>query len=158
MAITKDQWQKIEQELSHAFGNVKLKCDSYDVTLQITPVGNLQYGILVYVNGHWKGKWIVEDCEERRRFFRPVEHFLHSAKERLELLKIYGGKRASKEDVERINRKLTSYASHWTSVKSLRRHLEKNNQELVLVSIGGVDVQPAAAVETSTMELAAAAA
>lgn len=147
MSITKEQWRKIEQELSHSFGSVKVKCDGFELSLTVQPVAALQYGIAVYVNGYFKGKWFVEDCEERRRFLRPVERFLWSAKQRCEMLKIYGGKRAKKKDVERINAKLTSYYSYWTSVTSLHRHLEKNNRELEVVEIGGVSVtqdEPAA--------------
>lgn len=140
MAISKDQWTEIEQNLSHAFSCVKLKCDGYEVSLQVVPVDTLQYGIQVYVNGFFNGKWLAEDCEERRRFLRPMERFLWSARERAAMIKIWGGKRASKEKVDHVNRKITFYSSYWTSVKPLRRHIEKNNQELVVVSIGGVEV------------------
>lgn len=140
MAISKDQWQKIEQELSHAFGSVKLKCDGYVVALHVSQIDALQYGIAVFVNGYSRGKWLIEDCEERRRFLRPIERFLYNAKERAEFLKIWGGKRAPKAKVEHFNRKFTTYSTYWTSVKSLRRHIEKNNQDLEVVSIGGVDL------------------
>ena len=155
MGITKDQWGEIETHLSYAFGCAKLTCDGYEVTLQVVSVNTLQYGIMVYVNGLFNGKWLIEDCEERRRFLRPTQRFLWSAKERVAMLKIYGGKRAQKKDVERINRKITWYSSHWTSVKSLRRHLEKNNRELEVVSIGGVEVAQATASPGSVHELAA---
>lgn len=138
MPITKEQWVQIECELSHAYGSVKLKCDGYEVSLQVSRVDTLKYGIMVYVNGYFHGKWIVEDCEERRRFLRPIECFLWNAKMRADLLKIYGGKRAPKKEVERINQKIASYISYWTSVKSLRRHLEKNNRELEVVAVGSM--------------------
>lgn len=140
MAITKEQWQQIEQNLSHAHGAVKLKCDGYEVGLYVIPVDTLQYGVQVYVNGAFQSKWMSEDCEERRRFLRPIERFLWSARERAVMLTAVGGKRAPKYSVERINRKITFYSSYWTSVKSLRRHIQKNNKELEVASIGGVEV------------------
>lgn len=145
MAITKEQWQKIEQELSFAYGSAKLKCDGYDVGLYVTLIDTLQYGILVYVNGQFQGKWLMEDCEERRRFLRPVERFLYNAKEREQFLKIWGGKRAPKSKVEQYNRKFTTYCNYWMSVKSLRRHIEKNNKEVELVAVGGEEVTRAEA-------------
>lgn len=33
------------------------------------PKSQFQNAIAVYINGSFKGKWLVEDCEERRRFF-----------------------------------------------------------------------------------------
>lgn len=140
MAITKEQWKALEVELSHAYGHAKLTCDGYDVTLEVRMVDTLQYGIVVFVDGFSRGKWLVEDCEERRRFLRPVTSFVWSAGQRAKLLKIWGGKRAPKDKVEHVNRKVTWYSTYWTSVKPLRRHIEKNNQELRVVSIGGTEV------------------
>ena len=120
MAITKEQWSDIERELSYANGTVTLVCDAYRVNVLVVPVDTLQYGIMVYVNGKFEGRWLIEDCEERRRFMRPLERFLWSARERAAMLKRWGGKRASKDQVERINR--------------------KNNKELEVVSIGGAEV------------------
>ncbi|WP_136414791.1 hypothetical protein [Herbaspirillum sp. ST 5-3] len=136
MQITKEQWTKVEAELSRIYGYVKMKCDGYELTLEVSPVAALQCGIVVYVNGQFKGKWLIEDCEERRRFLRPVERFLWGTKQRAGFLKIYGGKRAPKKEVERINEKITAYYSHWTSVTALRRHLKKNNHDIQLLSVG----------------------
>jgi hypothetical protein len=136
MGITKEQWQQIETELSHSFGRARLTCDGFDVALEVTRIDTLKYGILVFVNGVSKGRWIIEDCEERRRFLRPVQRFIYTAKMRADLIKILGGRRARKAEVERINEKMTFYFSYWTSVTALRRHLEKNNQQVELVSLG----------------------
>jgi hypothetical protein len=136
MGITKEQWQQLESELSHSLGCAKLTCDGFDVNLEVRRIDTLKYGIVVFVNGVSKGRWIIEDCEERRRFLRPVQRFINGAKLRADLIKIWGGKRAPKAKVEKINEKMTCYYSYWTSVKALRRHLEKNNQQVELVSLG----------------------
>lgn len=31
MSISKDEWQDIENKISHPYGSVKLKCDGYGV-------------------------------------------------------------------------------------------------------------------------------
>lgn len=126
----------IAQELSFPHGFVGLQCDGYQLTLAVVCVGTLKYKIGFYVNGVFKGKWLLEDCEERRRFFCRREVFLHRPKLRAELIKIYGGKRAAKSKVAEVNQKFTSYRSHWDSVASLRRHLEKNNKDIHLVKVG----------------------
>lgn len=136
MPITKEQWKEIAFELASAMGQVKLKCDDYDVRLQVERVSARRYVIVPYVDGYLRGKWVLEDCEERRRFMRPVERFFYSAKTRKELLKIYGGSRAKKADREDVNRKYTFYEMHWDSVGALRRHLEKNNKEITLLGVG----------------------
>lgn len=135
-AITKEQWQEIEANLAGQYGFVTLLCDGYTLTLQVQRIAALKYGIFFYVDGHFLGKWFGEDCEERRRFFQPIERFLHDAKFRNELLKIYGGKRAPKAQAARINQKRTSYRHYWTSVKALRRHLQKHNADIQLVNVG----------------------
>lgn len=136
MPITKDQWAQIKNELSSAYGRVKLQCDEYEVALQVERAGERRYQIITYVNGTLRGKWLTEDCEERRRFLQSTERFIFSPKLRNDMLKIHGGRRAKKADVEHINRKITLYQFHWSSVDALRRHFEKNNKDVTLIALG----------------------
>ena len=69
--MTKKDWEKAKERLTRPwpYGRVDLEADGYDVTLEMQPVNDMFHkGILVYVNGHFKGSWLVQDCEERRRF------------------------------------------------------------------------------------------
>jgi hypothetical protein len=136
MAITKEQWQQVEKYLTGPYGRVVLQCDEYLLTLTVALVAPLRSGIAFYVDGNFKGKWIIEDCEERRRFCRPITRHLWDANFRSEMTKVYGGKRAPKKDVERINQKLTTFSSYWTNFTALRRHLQKGNVNIELVSVG----------------------
>jgi hypothetical protein len=134
-AISKEQWQEIENTLSRSYGIVNLICDGFPLTLEVQRIAPLKYGIFFFVEGIFLGKWLLNDCEERRRFCRPVEGFVFDAKLRNSLINIYGGKRAPKAKVEEINRKFTAYQCAWTNAKALCRHLRKNNLNIQLGKI-----------------------
>lgn len=134
--ITKEQWVAIEFELSHPHGLVKLDCDGYQVSLQVEMAKKLKYEIAVYVNGFVRGAWLMGDSEEGRRFLPTTERFVHSAGHRAEMIKIYGGRRCKKNDLERINKKFSIRRFSWTSFTLLRRHYLKNNKIVSLVGIG----------------------
>lgn len=136
MAITKEDWQKIEKCLTAPYGRAVLQCDQYQLTLVVVLVAPLRSGITFYVDGYFRGKWTIEDCEERRRFFRPITKHIWDSKFRAEMTRLYGGKRAPKKEVERINQKLTTFSSYWNNFTALRRHLQKTNINIDLVSVG----------------------
>lgn len=141
--ITKEQWVAIEFELSHPHGLVKLDCDGYQVSLQVEMAKKLKYEIAVYVDGFIRGTWLQDDSEEGRRFLPTTERFVHSAGHRAEMIKIYGGRRCKKVDLERINKKFSMRRFSWTSFTLLRRHYLKNNKSVSLVGIGfgAVDIE-----------------
>lgn len=134
--ITKEQWNEIELNLSGSFGEVELMIDGYAVNLQVQRIKNLKYTIMTFVNGQFCGAWMDKENEIGIRFFRPVSCFLHKAKFRAEIIKIYGGKRCPKSKLEEVNKKHTHLSPAWNNVKSMRRHFEKNNKDLSVVKIG----------------------
>ena len=136
MPITKEQWEQVEVELSGSWGHVEIMGDGFKVSLRIERVKTLSYTIMTYVNGEFCGKWITGDADEAKRFFCPKSSFVLSAKHRAELIKIWGGKRCPKAKLEEINRKIIMRMPTWNSVKSMRRHFEKNNQSLELIKVG----------------------
>lgn len=136
MTITKEQWEQVESELSGSWGHVEMMIDWFKVDLRVERVKSLKYTIMTYVNGQFCGKWMRDDSDEGRRFFRVSSSFVFSASHRAEVIKIYGGKRCPKAKLEEINKKYTTLMPNWSSVKSMRRHFEKNNQSLELVKVG----------------------
>lgn len=136
MSISKDQWADIERELNYSYGRVELLCDGYKVNLVVEKVKKLQFAIVTYVNGEWKGAWYKGETEEAKRFLRPVTRFVHSPKLRKDLIKIYGGKRCPAAKLKDINKTHTHCEFTWNSVRSMRRHFEKHNASLELVKIG----------------------
>jgi hypothetical protein len=136
MPISKQQWADIEKALSGTYGMVTLVCDGYDLKLSLELVDKRSLAIVTYVNGVWKGEWFRGEADEAKRFLCPVSRYIHKPKQRAALIKIYGGKRCPKAELERINKKFTTYQPFWTSVTALRRHLVKHNQSVELVKIG----------------------
>lgn len=129
MTMTKEDWDYVEKGCSHPYGHVQLMCDGFVLDLTVEEVGKLKYAIIPYVNGYIKGKWLLEDCEERRRFCRPVtrpklSRRMQALEERLARLE----KRPSRHDV-----KITGWMLHWPTFGPLRRHLIRNNTDITLV-------------------------
>jgi len=126
---TDRQWNDVEVRLSHAFGSAKFKCDGFDVTAQVTPVGKLRYGIALYVNGSFLGKWITEDCEERRRFMYARQYHIHGRTFQARMARIVG----KKEAAQKYSGMGTQYSWAFPSFTAMKRHMLKHNQSVEIV-------------------------
>lgn len=127
--MTADQWKKVEEKLKHIYGNVKLKCDGYEVSLALRQVSQFRNAIVVYINGEFRGKWLNEDCEERRRFFSCKKRCATNTNE----LKKLGVR--SKKEIQKYKEMATynEYASGWTNFKAMKKHFETNNKSIELL-------------------------
>lgn len=125
-------WKEAEKCLHSLYSFVKLKCDGYEVTLALRTISQFKNAILVYVNGVMKGEWMTKDCEERRRFFRPVAKSIYSQKQKAALKKI-SKKLRKKYGLADPEAKYTSYYPYWTSFRALKGHLIKHNRDIELV-------------------------
>lgn len=130
--ITAAEWKNVEESLKSFYHVVKLKCDEYVLTLKLEHISQFENGIGFYVNGEFKGKWLMEDCEERRRFFQPVTRSFMTAKQKA-MVKKMSKKRRDQVDEEH---KITFYRVYWKSFKALKSHLIRNNQNIELISDG----------------------
>jgi hypothetical protein len=126
---TKDEWAEIEGRLKDLYCPVYLDCDGYLVILRLERVGEMKLGITVHVDGWFRGKWMDpnNEAEEGRRFFQERSRYLHSAKERKRVEKKLGKKEAEKIGVYRRH---TWRSPYWTSSRSLRKHLVKQNDRI----------------------------
>jgi hypothetical protein len=122
-AITPQDWKIIEQRLKSFYDPVELLCDGYALTLVLRRYDSFRNVIAVYVNGVVEGKWLIEDCEERRRFFCPRTKNLLTSKEKAALKKL--SKRMLKQMEARS--KFTYYEPYWSSFRALKSHLIKHN-------------------------------
>ena len=129
--MTPQDWERFEKRLSVPFSMVVLEADGYEVAFRVEPVKRLQYQIMTYVGGKFKGKWLLEDCEIRRKFMRPRSTYAFPAKERRELKKL-GKKVLSKMNMD-PDRRITSYTPLWASPKTLKSHLRKNCQNIEIL-------------------------
>lgn len=127
--MTNADWDHVEQCLSSQFQPVGLICDGYHLCLCLERI-KMKLVIAFYVNGSLKGKWMQEDCEERRRFFRPVKKSAWTAKSRLAMQKM--GKRMLKRMNVDPTESFTVHYPWWTSFKALKSHLVKSNNSIEL--------------------------
>lgn len=129
--MTAEEWKKAEEELKCLFNPVKLTCDGYKVTIILVRTDQFKNALAVYVNGEIKGKWYMEDCEERRRFFQSRSQSAFNKKQKDIYKKIR--KSTRKEIGIDIEKKFTYYTPYWKSFKALKSHLIKNNTNIELV-------------------------
>lgn len=126
--MTVEEWKKVETELSSPFGYVKLKIDGYNVTIETQPDKPLHYALVVYIDGEFKMKWCLEDCEERRRFCFKHKKSLLTAQDKKKL------KRESKTVRDEVEKRMTIYTYYpiFNSFRTLKSHLIKNNTSIEL--------------------------
>ncbi|WP_338414747.1 hypothetical protein [uncultured Sphaerotilus sp.] len=131
--ITPADWKRIEEALAGRFGSEKLMCDGYKLTISREQEKN-KLVLVVYVNGVWKGEWLTNDCEERRRFFCRSERRLFS-KARVEKNMAGMGKRQKEKFIAEmgLDKTMAFYMPVWSSFTALRRHLVKNNKEILVL-------------------------
>lgn len=142
--ITPADWSRMKANLSGLFGSEELLCDGYKLTIQRQQNKNRLY-LALYVNGEMKGIWITTDCEERRRFFSTSVKRLYSQKKIDEVMKGLGKRQKEKFIAEhKLDKTYTSYSPIWTSFDALRRHLVKNNKEILVLNPAYVVVSGAA--------------
>ncbi|WP_234086781.1 hypothetical protein [Azonexus sp. R2A61] len=139
MSVTKEQWAAVENELSGHYGAVELICDGYKVTAQIQTIAKLRQGIVVYVNGVFKGEWIKGEAEEARKFHREMKRYLYPAKKREEFQKMAKNRRYSadfRKDLARMaTASVSTWAPYWTNAKAFTRQLRKTCTEIQVVTI-----------------------
>jgi hypothetical protein len=135
MALSKEEWAGVEKTLS-GFGSVRLTCDGYRVDATVEKVSAMKLGIVVYVNGLWKGAWMRGEAEEAKKFFRPVKRFLHTPKQREELLKLSRMRGMPVQDrkhfADRAVATTTIWHPDWTNAKAFCRNLRKTCQSIEL--------------------------
>ena len=127
--MTKEDWAYVEETLKSPYKIVKLNCDGYILGLQLQRIETYKLAICVYVNDVFKGKWLLNDCEERKRFFRKSHKSILTAKGKAEFKKLSKKKQA--EWRERYF--YDTYTPYWTSFRSLKKHLIENNKSIELV-------------------------
>ena len=131
--MTPADWDQVKGALSMPYGRVTLRCDAFELALQVSAVGPLRFEIVSYVDGHFTGEWIVNDCEQRRRFLRPRTVPMYPRAKRAQLVAKFGRKRA--EEWFDLGKTYTHWSWGWPSFAPLKRHLVANNQSIELVEI-----------------------
>lgn len=125
--MTRDECMAVERRLVYPGARVELRCDAYSVLLEVQRE-RMRMFVVVYVDGFLKGEWLLKDCEERRRFMRPVT--IRPKPYTPRQVRLLGKKWC---DESRAKYTGTYYAWDWKSVRSLLRHLHKHNSSVELV-------------------------
>lgn len=130
--MTSEDWKQVEKDLKIVnLYTVKLLIDGYEVSLQLRQISQFRNAIMVYVNGVFRGKWLAEDCEERRRFFPCKKRCVTNTNE----LKKMGIR--SKKEIQKYKESATynQYSSGWTNFKAMKKHFETNNKSIEILEV-----------------------
>lgn len=130
--MTKEEWAKVNESVQSVFmGGAKLEIDGYEVYLKLMQVSQFKNAIAIWINGAFKGEWLTEDCEERRRFLPCKTKTLVTPKD----IKNYGirGKKQIQAFKERYSYNL--YSNMWTNFNAMRKHFEANNDIIKLLEV-----------------------
>lgn len=131
--MQKADWESAKQMLARPwpYGRATLEIDGYEVALVREAVKDMFHSaIRVYVNGRFEGKWLVQDCEERRRFMPQRVRPILSRAQITRYNKL--PKRVQKELRDLREATCVEYATHWTSWRALVKHFEANNKSIEL--------------------------
>lgn len=127
--MTAEEWKKVDESLKSVMSpGITLKIDGYQVRLFLTQKSQFQNAIVFYVNDEFRGKWLTEDCEERRRFCCCKKRSVVTEKD----YKLYGirGKKAKQEFKDRYS--YNEYFSYWTNFEKMKKHFIDNNESIEL--------------------------
>lgn len=127
--MTAEDCKEVESKLSIPYSSVELKVDGYNLTVGHVLEKPLKYCLVVYIDGVFKTNWLFEDCEIRRRFCNRHTKSILTAKDKKAL------KRERKAFREKIIKDSTYewYEPYWSSFRSLKSHLIKNNKSIEIV-------------------------
>lgn len=132
--ITTADWARMKENMTGLFGVENLLCDGYRLTIVRSQNKN-RLGLNIYVNGVWKGQWMMEDCEERRRFHREIVKPLYSKAEIEKMAKGLSKRaQAALKKQPGLDKTFSTFSPCWTSFDALRRHLVKNNKEILVLN------------------------
>ena len=126
--MTKEEWATVDKSMQSPYGRASLLCDDFTITIE-TGLYKRRLSSIIYVNGHFKGAWMLNDCEERRRFFRPIKSLVWRKK----ITKGFSKKSLKSLNIDPTETRI-AYSAEWSSFRSLKAHLIKNNTSIELVT------------------------
>lgn len=121
------EWDDIKKSWYHKY-LYEFQCDGFRLALERTILRGGTLAYVPYVNGVFSGEWLLNDCEERRRFFcRKVEP-LHSRKQ----VETY-------REIAKLTRKqynnpdFITYLPYWRHFEACKTHLIANNADITII-------------------------
>lgn len=141
MAISKEQWAEIENQLSRVFGRAELICDGYKINAEVQ-TSKMKLVVVIYVDGVFKGEWVINkgDSEIPRKFLQEKRRFVFTAKYRALLVKQSKSKCFSKEEraqcAEDAKKASVYWLPWWPNAKAFCRHIRKTCTSIEIVKVG----------------------
>lgn len=132
--LSKEQKDFILKRLSHLFTNVQLLCDGHKIDLSMRRVSKMKLGIVLYIDGFFKGEWIYKPEEHRQSKFFPDRYksvFNPTVKKKL--TKLYGVKKVYKEYPD-LDKKVHYKDPYFNTAKSAIDHLIKVSESIELLT------------------------
>ncbi|PJC11852.1 MAG: hypothetical protein CO066_13460 [Comamonadaceae bacterium CG_4_9_14_0_8_um_filter_60_18] len=134
MKLSKQQIDVLAASLAHPYGNgVTLLCDDYMVTLKVEAAEAMNYRVMTYVNGHFKGIWCglaKQDCPEQKFLRKMVRPRCSPAKKRV-MEKVMGKRYVKNKPY--YSEQWISYWPDWVSGKAALNHLNRVCESVELV-------------------------
>lgn len=121
--LSNEEKAKIKEGLESLFESVYLICDGYLVVARLQRISETKLGILVYVNGVFKGQWGIgkNQDEEAKRFYPMHKKQLFPEKKRKVL-------RIKPKDNYFYYRK-----QYFSTARVFVNHIAKNNKEIKII-------------------------
>lgn len=134
MSLTKEQWQAIEERLSHPWGSVELKVPGHVLTIQVRQIKPLRYAPMLFVDGVFKGEWTSAKCEDpiAQRFY-PLRSRAMVPRQEAEaqykrLKRVFPEKEARL--LSRIDARYSWRDSTWSTARAICTFLKKSEPEI----------------------------
>lgn len=141
MAITKEQWAEIEEQLIRLMGRVELLCDGYKIEAQVEKL-KMKLVVSIYVDGCIKGAWFLneEGSEIPLKFYREQKRPICSTTLRANYVRMSKSKLWSKEEraefAAKAKETMSCWWPYWTNAAAFCRHIRKTCTSIELVKIG----------------------
>jgi len=136
MKLTTEQKAHLIKELSSPWGVVVLNCDGDRITLSVQEEKPLKFVVVVYVNGWFKGEWMLADKPvHEQRYMRKAVRPLWSASYKAKMEKAWGKRYVKKH----YSGTMTLFYSTWSSGKAAIAHLVKVCESIEILAENGLD-------------------
>jgi len=135
-SITKEQWEKIESELTGYMGRVKFKLQGFEVLLSLE-MSKQKIVPVVYIDGQIKGSWCSNE-NEKPEILEQVwcaKHRAYYSAKRIKNIEKAWGKRAAKKTFPQLHERATFYIPYFSKGSVVVRQYKKI-EGLELVQIG----------------------
>ena len=137
MKPTKEEKEALIAKLNTPWGYAELLCDGVKVSLQVQRWKGLSYRVMTYVNGEFKGGWMLSKNQHpEQKFLRRSERFLISGRKRADAEKAFGKRYVAKDPF--FTRKIVTYYSDWASGRAAIEHLCRVCERVEILEASGV--------------------